>query len=317
MSEAEVPMSATDDPFTDARVRDLLRLACSRLARAARSIDAPGGVPPLHFGQGFHDAWEEAQALVLGSLGLPWADAEALLDARLTVSELARLERCLDERIHGRLPTAYLTGVTWFAGLEFEVTPDVLIPRSPLGELLESGGQPWFGSGQPGTVLDLCCGSGCIGIAAARWLGAERLLLADLSEAALRVAARNVERHGLMARTTLHAGDLLAPLPTEARGSIDLILCNPPYVRAAVVDALPLEFRHEPRLALDGGADGMALVRRILDGAARWLATDGLLLLEVGADGAADLQAVLGPMPHEWPDWGAGICLIEAAALPG
>lgn len=283
------------------RVRDLLRRACTRFA-----------AEPLCYGHGQHDSWEEAQALVLGGLGLPWAHADAVLDAQLLPDEVERLGRWIEERVRRRVPVAYLTGRAHFADLDFEVDPRVLVPRSPIGELLLDGLQPWLGDRQPGRILDLCCGSGCIGIAALLHLGADRVTLADLSADALEVARRNVVRHGVGARAELQQGDLWSALPAGAR--FDLVLCNPPYVPTGEVAALPDEYAAEPALGLDGGGDGLELVARVLQGAGAHLADDGLLMLEVGATAPA-LARALGVLPCEWPDHGAGIALFRAADL--
>lgn len=285
-------------------VRDWLRWTASQLARAE-----------LHFGHGTDSAWDEAVALVLGWLRLPEDRADLMLDARVTRQEGSALAECVARRISERVPVPYLTGLARFAGLEFEVDPRVLIPRSPMAELLQAGLQPWLGEREPRTVLDLATGSGCIGIAAAvTWPEAE-VVLADIDEGALEVARRNVRRHGLEDRVRVVASDLFAGLSDER---FDLILCNPPYVDPADLASMPAEFGHEPRSALaGGGADGLELVQRMLRAAPEHLEEQGVLLLEVG-NSAPALLARQPRLAWLWPELacgGFGVGLIDRAAL--
>lgn len=284
-------------------IRDFQRWAVS-------AFNAAG----VAFGHGTDNAWDEARWLVLGALHLPFDSPDWVLDARLGSRERQRLRALLTRRIGERVPTAYLLGEAWFAGLRFHVTPAVLIPRSPLAELLATGCEPWLGGAEPQRILDLCCGSGCIGIAAAlRWPDAE-VLLADVSQAALEVAQANVTLHGVGVRVHIVESDLFSALDGER---FDLILCNPPYVDAADMNALPAEYRHEPRLGLAAGDDGLALARRILADAAKHLKDDALLVLEVG-NSAPALERALPHLPFLWPDLeqgGHGVALIRASEL--
>jgi ribosomal protein L3 glutamine methyltransferase len=214
-----------------------------------------------------------------------------------------------------RVPVAYLLGEAWFAGLRFEVDPAVLIPRSPIAELIEAGFEPWIGGAEPAHILDLCCGSGCIGIAAGLHFPGATVDLADISAAGLAIAHRNVALHGVADRVRVRESDLFSALEGER---YDLILCNPPYVDAAEMAALPAEFRHEPRLGLAAGEDGLDLVRRILSDARAHLSENGTLVLEVGASADA-LEAAYPRLPLLWPDFergGHGVALIRAADLP-
>lgn len=290
-------------------VRDWLRWTGSQLGRAE-----------LHFGHGTDSAWDEAVALVLGWLRIPEDRADVLLDARVTRQEAAALAACIARRIDERVPVPYLTGWARFAGLEFEVDPRVLIPRSPMAELLQAGLQPWLGDRQPHYILDLCTGSGCIGIAAAMAFPEAEVVLADIDAGALEVARRNVRRHGLEDRVRVLESDLFAGLggATSGDASFDVILCNPPYVDPADLASMPEEFRHEPMAALaGGGADGLELVQRLLRAAPEHLQDGGLLVLEVG-NSAPALLAREPKLEWVWPELkagGFGVGIIDRAGL--
>jgi len=285
-------------------VRDWLRWTASQLARA-----------DLHYGHGTDSAWDEAVALVLGWLRVPEDRADILLDARVTRQEAAALAACVARRIDERVPVPYLTGLAHFAGLDFEVNPRVLIPRSPIAELLAAGLQPWLGERQPQQILDLATGSGCIGIAAAMTFPEAEVVLADIDADALELAERNVRRHGLSDRVRVVHSDLFAGLGDV---SFDLILCNTPYVDPADLASMPAEFNHEPMLALaGGGADGLELVQRLLRAAPDYLETGGLLVLEVGNSAPALLIREPG-VAWLWPELeagGFGVGIIDRAEL--
>lgn len=285
-------------------VRDFLRWAVS-------AFNAAG----VAFGHGTDNAWDEARWLVLGALHLPFDSPDWVLEARLGAAERAHLAALLARRVGERMPVAYLLGEAWFAGLRFRVDPSVLIPRSPLAELIATRCEPWIDAQvEPRRILDLCCGGGCIGIAAAlAWPGAE-VVLGDISPAALALARENVALHGVAERVRVVESDLFAALGDEV---FDLILTNPPYVDAADMDALPAEFRHEPRLGLAAGADGLDIARRILAEAADHLEPEGLLVLEVG-NSADALERAFPQLPFLWPDFehgGHGIALIHAREI--
>lgn len=268
-------------------LRDCLRWAVSTFLRAE-----------IHFGHGTDNAWDEARWLVLGALSLPFDSPEWVLDAHIATPERERLVQLLTRRVVERVPVAYLLGEAHFGGLRFVVDEHVLVPRSPIAELIEAGCEPWVGGVEPSRILDLCCGSGCIGIAAALRFADATVDLADVSPEALAVARRNVALHGVEAAVRVRESDLFSALDGER---YELILCNPPYVDAAEMAALPPEFRHEPRLGLAAGEDGLDLVRRILREARAHLTGDGLLVLEVGASAAA-LEAAYPRLPIVWPD---------------
>ncbi len=285
-------------------VLDFLRWAVSRFEAAG-----------VCYGHGTDSAWDEAVALVFGTLHLPWDIDRSVLSARLTEGERVELAGRIARRVEQRVPVPYLTGEAWFAGHPFHVTPDVLIPRSPIAELIGRGFSPWLEADRVHRILDLCCGSGCIGIAAALAFPDAVVDLADVSEAALDVARRNVERHRLAERVNVRAGDLFAAVSGE---TYDLVLANPPYVDAADLDAMPAEYRHEPRMALQAGADGLDFARRILAQARAFLNPGGILVLEVGNSADALMEA-FPDLPFFWFDFehgGDGICMLEQSQLP-
>ncbi|AZZ45171.1 MAG: 50S ribosomal protein L3 N(5)-glutamine methyltransferase [Pseudomonadales bacterium] len=265
----------------------------------------------LFFGHGTDNAWDEARQLVLGALHLPWEMADSYLDCRLEDDEREHLQALLHRRIEQRVPTAYLLGQAWFCGLPFIVNDHVLIPRSPIGQLIERRFEPWLAK-EPARILDLCAGSGCIGIACAyEFLDAE-VLLADLSFEALEVANRNIEQHGLDDRVYTVQGDGFDGLPKQR---FDLIVSNPPYVDAEDFADMPAEFQHEPALGLACGDDGLNLVRRILAEAADHLTETGTLVVEVG-NSQVHVEALYPEVDFTWlefTDGGHGVFLLAAS----
>ena len=267
----------------------------------------------LHFGHGTDNALDEAAALVLFALQLPHDAPQAALERRLDAAEQRRVHDLLTRRIVERAPTGYLTGEAWFAGLRFVVDPRVLVPRSPIAELIERGFAPWVDPRGVHRLLDLCTGSGCIAIASALALPDAEVHATDLSGDALAVAAINRSLHGLDDRLELHHGDLWAGVP----GEFDLIIANPPYVDAAEMAVLPPEHRHEPALGLAAGADGLDLARRILREAPAHLADGGVLFCEVGASAAA-LEVRYPRVPFTWLEFergGDGVFFLTRQAL--
>lgn len=249
------------------------------------------------FGQGTHDAESDAAALVDGyllGLGTP-------NDATLPAGAEQELEQLLARRIGDRLPAALLTGVAWFAGETWHVPPEVMIPRSPIGEALRGGLSPWLRQA-PEAILDLCCGCGCLGLVAANAFPGAQVDLADIDALALAAARRNLAlRSHLTERVRIVQSDLFAGLGGRR---YDLVICNPPYVASAELARVPTEFRHEPRLGLDGGDDGLTVWRRIIADLPRHLRPNAILLGEAG--GASDtfdsafphLGAVWLDLPH-------------------
>ncbi len=247
-------------------LRDFVRWGASRFNEAG-----------LWFGHGTDNAWDEALTLVLHALYLPDEEGPEVLDARLLDDEKAAVLKLLRRRLNERLPAPYLTGEAWFAGLRFQVDQRVLIPRSPLAEVIERRFSPWLTS-DPERILDLCTGCGCIGIACAYAFPDAEIDLADISTDALAVAELNVAGHGLQQRVRTLASDLFAKLD----GPYDLIIANPPYVDDEDLATLPDEYRHEPLLALASGPDGLDLTRRLLQEAEQHLTEEGVLIVELG-----------------------------------
>ena len=239
----------------------------------------------LFYGHGADNAWDEAAHLILGVLNLPWETDKSLLQSRLTSSEKQVLGRALHARVIDRLPVPYILGEAWFMGMPFEVTPEVLIPRSPIAELLENRLEPWCAD-EPTRILDLCCGSGCIGIGAAHVFEQAEVVISDISQSVLAIAARNIARYQLDDRIRAVKSDLFQAID----GKFDVILSNPPYVDAHDMCELPTEYRHEPKLALASGEDGLEATREIIADALNYLNPGGLLICEVGNSLEALLQ---------------------------
>jgi ribosomal protein L3 glutamine methyltransferase len=260
-----------DDLIT---LRDLLRFAVSRFTEAG-----------LAFGQGTTGAVDEAAFLILESLHLPVDDINPWAEARLTRPEREMLLARIEERVTSRKPAAYLTGKAYIQGVPFHVDERVIVPRSFIGELLFT--DLFGGDGftlvpdvtAVGRALDLCTGSGCLAILAARIFPNAEVDAVELSPQAIEVARANIADSGFADRLNLFQGDLFQPVASER---YDLIITNPPYVDAEAMDELPPEFRHEPAMALDGGEDGLDIVRRILAEAPRHLNPGGGLLCEIG-----------------------------------
>jgi len=273
---------------------DFVRYAVSRFAEAK-----------LVFAHGTTDPVAEAAFLVGETLHLHPDQFEQFAHARVTAVEGRKILDLIERRISTRKPAAYLVNKIWMRGLPFYVDERTIVPRSFIGELLDSH----FSDGEDVTsliadpmevasVLDLCTGSGCLAILAARHFPHAEIDAVDVSKDALAVAARNVSYHGLDDRITLHRGDLFAPLGSKR---FDLIISNPPYVDAEGMAALPAECRAEPKLAFDGGADGLDIVRRILGQAKAHLAPQGGLLCEIGR-GRDSLEAAFPQLPLLWID---------------
>jgi ribosomal protein L3 glutamine methyltransferase len=252
----------------------------------------------LHYGHGTANPRDEAAFLVLRGLGLPF---EAPADRPVSAREQARVARLVRRRIRERIPLPYLLHEAWLAGEPFYVDRRVIIPRSHIAELLEQRLRPWLRR-PVRSALDLCTGCGCLAVLAAKAFPRARVDAADLSPAALAIAARNVARHRLRSRVRLVRSDLLAQL---AHRRYDVILSNPPYVSAPAMRALPREYRFEPRMALAGGSDGLDLVRRIIARAAAHLQAHGLLACEIG-DNRRALERAFPRMPFAWPQTAAG-----------
>jgi len=271
-------------------VRDFIRWGATSFNRAG-----------LWYGHGTDNAWDEATVLVLHALQFNPPVMPEMLDAALTVSEKMDILQLFQRRIEQRLPSAYLTGRAWFANLEFAVDERVLIPRSPLAEIIEVGLQPWVARA-PSSVLDLCTGSGCIGIACAYAFPDCLVDLSDISLDALEVARQNVLAHQLDHRVTPVASDLFASLQGR---KYDVIIANPPYVDAEDMAEMPPEYLHEPALALASGVDGLDFTLRLLQEAADHLNEQGTLIVEVG-NSWISLQEYFPELPFTWVEFERG-----------
>ena len=295
-------MTGGNEPVTDVKiedlvaqlvtVRDLLRYAMSRFAKAG-----------INHGHGTTSAIDEAAFILLESLRLPVDDINPWLDARLLAEERRAILALIEQRIESRKPAAYLLGHAYIQGVRLRADERALVPRSYIGEILFSenfaGDAPLLiDPDSVAQVLDLCTGSGSLAILAARAFPQAAIDAVDISPAALALAGLNVEDHGLKDRIRLLKGDLFSPL---GKARYDLIISNPPYVDREGMTELPPEYRHEPALALDGGADGIAIVRRILSEAGAHLDPGGGLLCEVGRCRAA-LEAAYPDLDFLWLD---------------
>ncbi|WP_439242506.1 50S ribosomal protein L3 N(5)-glutamine methyltransferase [Lonepinella sp. BR2474] len=268
---------------------------------------------PLFYGQGMDNAWDEASLLVLTSLNLPLDVPTDLYDSRLTQTEKAQIIELVAQRVEQRIPTPYLVNTSWFCGLPFYVDERVLIPRSPIGELIQNGFVD-FVEQAPSRILDMCTGSGCIAIACADRFPEAEVDAVDLSRDALDVAEYNIERHGLTERVIPIQSDLFAQLPPD---QYDLIVTNPPYVDQEDLDCMPEEFSHEPELALAAGEDGLDLVVKILAESPKYLKNNGVLICEVG-NSMIHLESRFPDVPFHWIEFkngGLGVFSLTKAEL--
>jgi len=282
-------------------VRDFLRWSASQFDRAG-----------LFYGHGTDNAWDEAVALVSQLLHLPQGVDAVILDAKLTGQEKQTLIAGLKQRIEHRVPTPYITGKAWFCGMPFHVNENVLIPRSPIGEMINNNFAPWLMT-EPKRILDMCCGSACIGIAMAEAFYEAQVDCSDISPDALEVAQKNVQLHECEERVRLLESDQWQGFAED--DVYDLIVVNPPYVDQHDYDTMPIEFSHEPRLALTSGDDGLDFTKTFLAKAADHLSDDGLLVLEVGNSGLA-LEEQFPDMPLTWVEFehgGVGVFVMNKA----
>ncbi|MFJ5377526.1 50S ribosomal protein L3 N(5)-glutamine methyltransferase [Pectobacterium sp. CHL-2024] len=283
-------------------IQDMLRWAVSRFNAAN-----------VYYGHGTDNPWDEAIQLVLPSLYLPLDIPEDMYTSRLITSERQRIVERVIRRVNERIPVAYLTNKAWFCGLEFYVDERVLVPRSPIGELINN----YFDEQLPKTpnhILDLCTGSGCIAIACAQAFPEAEVDAVDISSEALAVTEQNIQQHGLEYRVTPIRSDLFRDLPAIR---YDFIVTNPPYVDEEDMSDLPQEFRFEPELGLAAGNDGLDLVRRILACAPDYLSDDGVLICEVG-NSMVHLIDQYPDIPFTWLEFdngGDGVFMLTQSQL--
>lgn len=267
-----------------------------------------------YFGHGTDNPVDEAAWLVLHALNAPMDGSFGDWERELDETESARVAALLNQRIGQAVPLAYVLGSAWFAGLEFRVNAAVLVPRSPVAELILEQFQPWAGKLQIRGVLDLCTGSGCIGIAIAHYLPWVMVDATDISTAALEVAQGNVELHQLQSRVRLYESDLFTALGSK---TYDLIVTNPPYVPRETMKALPREYLAEPELGLVSGSDGLDACLEILARAGDFLNEGGLLVCEVG-ESESRLTDLLPSVPFVWPEFshgGSGVFILSKSEL--
>ncbi|MGZ8192949.1 MAG: 50S ribosomal protein L3 N(5)-glutamine methyltransferase [Methylobacter sp.] len=298
-------MSSNETPPSEvltilSTIRDYIRWAASRFTEAK-----------VCFGHGTATALDEAAALVLHTIHQPYNLAEPYLETVLTLKERQDVINIIARRITERKPAAYLTHKAIFAGLSFYVDERVLVPRSPIAELIEQRFAPWVEEEQVGLILDLCTGSACIAIACAYAFPDAQVDAVDSSADALAVAELNVAKHQLSGSVELYQSDLFNELPDT---QYDVIVSNPPYVSLAEWEQLPREYRAEPDIGFKGGYSGLDIVLRILVDADDYLTEQGILIVEVGSS-AETLQDSFPDVPFYWLDFergGDGVFLLTA-----
>jgi ribosomal protein L3 glutamine methyltransferase len=279
---------------------------CARAMRRAR----------IHFGHGTDNARDEAAELVFFAAGLSHALGSTVYGNALTPRRRARIDALLHARIERRVPLAYLTQRAFFAGLELYVDERVLVPRSPIAELIQRRFAPWVKPRRVRRILDVGTGSGAIALASAMAFPRAAVDAVDISTAALQVCRRNVRRLALTDRVQVLRSDHFGAL---AGRRYDIIVSNPPYVGREEMRALPREYRHEPRIGLASGVDGLDSLRAILSAAPRHLADDGILVVEVGNTEDVLMRA-FPRLPFVWPDiemGGGGVFVLRADAFKG
>jgi ribosomal protein L3 glutamine methyltransferase len=286
-------------------VRDLLRFAVTGFNRAG-----------LAFGHGTDNAYDEAAYLILHTLHLPSDRLEPFLEAKLLPEEIQAVLKVIERRIQERVPAAYITREAWLSDFRFYVDERVIVPRSHIAELLGDAFSAWLSHPERvERVLDLCTGSGCLAVLLAHAFPQAQVDAVDISQDALDVAQRNVEDYGLTQRVKLLRSDLFAAVRGQR---YDVIVSNPPYVTERAMQALPAEYRKEPQLALAGGADGLDIVRRILEQSRAFLKPRGMLAVEVG-DARAAVEQSWPDLEFTWPETGAGVgrvFLLSREQLP-
>lgn len=283
-------------------LRDMVRWTMTQLERGE-----------AFYGHGTDNPYDEALALVLPCVELPPDIDESVLDARLVKEEREAIVDAVCIRVNEGVPVAYINHQAYFCEMPFYVDERVIVPRSPIGELIQNHFEPWLKT-EPEAILDMCTGSGCIAIACAIQFDEAYVDAVDLSLEALEVAATNVEVYDLEERVHLIQSDLFESVPQK---QYDLIIANPPYVSDDSMSCLPSEYLSEPDLALRAGNDGLSCAVPIIEQAAQYLKPEGVLILEVGESQEA-LEEKYPDLPKTWLDFeqgGEGVCAIRAADL--
>ncbi len=258
----------------------------------------------IYFGHGTDNAWDEAVYLLSSVLNLPPTADRSLLDNSVSDNDQEKITALFHRRIDERVPAPYITKQAWFCTLPFYVDERVIVPRSPIAELIYNQFQPWCIE-TPNKILDLCTGSGCIGIACAYAFERAEVVLSDISPNALEVTAINIDQHDLNSRVSAIESDLFSAFEASAKHSFDLIVSNPPYVDADDLAKMPDEYSHEPDLALASGDDGLDFTRRLLREAANYLTEQGVLIVEVGNSSVA-LEKAFPQVPFTWLEFTEG-----------
>ena len=258
----------------------------------------------IYFGHGTDNAWDEAVYLLSSVLKLPPDADHSLLDNSVSADDEEKITTLYQRRIDERVPAPYITKQAWFCTLPFYVDERVIVPRSPIAELIYNQFQPWC-TESPKKILDLCTGSGCIGIACAYAFERAQVVLSDISPEALEVTAINIQQHDLESRVTAIESDLFSSFESSANNSFDLIVSNPPYVDADDLAQMPDEYGHEPDLALASGDDGLDFTRRLLREAANYLTEQGVMIVEVGNSSVA-LEKAFPQVPFTWLEFSEG-----------
>lgn len=265
------------------------------------------------FGHGTDNSWDESVTLLLWAAALPMDVSDEILESPLEPDAAERFVCAINRRVDEQIPAAYITQQAWFCGLPFYVNQSVLVPRSPIAELIKNDYRPWV-VGLPATILDLCCGSGCIGIAAALGNPNSKVVVSDISSAAIDVAKRNIGKHQCEMQVEAICADLFEGVQSRR---FDLILCNPPYVDKQDMQSMPKEYQHEPEIGLGSGEDGLDLSRKILAQAADYLTEEGVLILEVG-NSWVNLEEAFPKFGFVWIEFesgGHGVCAITRKEL--
>jgi len=303
VAASEIVTAEIKQALTDLHsIKDLIRWAFSRFNQA-----------DLFYGHGTDNAWDEAVALILQSLDLPFDTPDNLFNCRLITAEKQLIIERIAKRVNQRLPIAYLTNKAYFCGQEYFVDERVLVPRSPISELIETHFEPWIDYQSVNNILDLCTGSGCIAIAAAQYFPDALVDGSDISVEAIEVAEINREKMQ-QENVAFYQSDLFEQLDKK---SYDIIVANPPYVDAEDFDSIPKEFLSEPKLGLTSGRDGLELTHKILTLASSYLSEKGILIVEVG-NSAAALEQAYPDVAFTWLEFergGYGVFLLTKEAL--